>query len=77
MKSWICKGSSKGEISLFEEIVKLFPGGLTSKDIWEKDRIKIQHANNLNFKVFVVWEDDWKLKQKQILNEISEWWNKC
>ncbi len=52
-----------------------FPGGDVSvKEIRERDRLKIENViKMLNISPpIIIWEDDWKLKNEEILNIISK-----
>ena len=52
-----------------------FPGGdISVKEIRERDRLKIENViKMLNISPpIIIWEDDWKLKNEEILNIISK-----
>ena len=49
--------------------------GLTAKEIWKKDYLKIQAAVDRGFNVRVVWESDFIKSPDIVVKEIIEWWN--
>jgi hypothetical protein len=40
---------------------------LTAKQIWEKDKLKIEAANNLGFQVLTIWDNDYRKSPEKVL----------
>ena len=49
--------------------------GITAKEIWHRDQLKLNVFNNLKIQYLIVWQEDWKnnldLTKQQILNFIQ------
>jgi len=43
---------------------------ITSKEIWEFDRIKNDFIKNLGFDVIIVWEDEYKNNKQEVIDNI-------
>lgn len=58
------------------DIIQVWGGPKTAKEIWKKDKVKKNHIESFGYKVIYVWEKDFKNnKQKaleDLLNEISK-----
>ena len=46
----------------------------TAREIWIKDQDKCQTATTNGYKLYIIWEDDWKISKDKILMEIKSWW---
>jgi len=47
--------------------------GIKASDIWEKDRLKLQTAKDLGFKVLTVWESDFKNNKEKTIKQVTKW----
>lgn len=47
--------------------------GLTAKQIWEKDYLKIKTALDRGFQVKIVWWSDYEQNREKIIQECKEW----
>jgi hypothetical protein len=54
---------------------KISQSGKTAKDVWERDRIKLNEAKKRGFDVMVVWESDYQNNPTQVLDNVVKWWN--
>ena len=45
----------------------------TAKTIWERDKIKLEHALNQGYKTFVVWENDLINHSFETCNKLLDW----
>ncbi len=45
----------------------------TAPEIWAKDEVKRTLAEEHGFKVFTIWEYDWKHNKERVIDEVSEW----
>ena len=52
-----------------------FRKDLTAKYIWDKDKQKTLIANNKGFKVFVVWDSEYKKNKEEIINKCKKFLN--
>lgn len=43
--------------------------------IWSRDQAKRSYATNLGFKIFVIWEHDWRKNKQQLKENVIRWWN--
>ena len=61
----------------FNEFDQLqFPSGLTiAGEVWKRDKIRNDYLKRLNYDVFIIWEDTWKTKKSQILDQIHKFIN--
>jgi G:T-mismatch repair DNA endonuclease (very short patch repair protein) len=46
--------------------------GVFAKDIWSKDRIRIDTPKNLGHNVLIIWETDWKQRKEECIEKIKE-----
>jgi hypothetical protein len=49
------------------------PRRILAKDIWERDRKKLQTALNYGYRVLTVWESDFKKNKEILIEEVIEW----
>lgn len=58
---------------LAEDLVKI-PGtaGVFARNIWSKDRIRIDTLNNLGYDVLIIWETDWRKKKEECIEKIKK-----
>ena len=49
--------------------------GYTSKDIWERDKIKIDLARKNGFNVLVIWDSEYRKNPQQTLQKCIEFIN--
>lgn len=49
--------------------------GLTAKQIWDRDFVKIQSALDRGFSVKIIWENEYLTNTEEILKECVTWWN--
>jgi hypothetical protein len=47
--------------------------GKKARDIWERDRLKLQTARDLGFCTFVVWESAFKANRIETIRTVAEW----
>lgn len=47
----------------------------TSSQIQARDRAKQTYATNRGYKVYVIWEHDWRKNKQQTITNILRWWN--
>ena len=52
---------------------KIIIGNRTAKDIWEKDKKKIQTAIDLGYRVMIVWECDFVKDKRGTIEKVAEW----
>jgi hypothetical protein len=45
----------------------------TASSIWQRDKIKLESANEKGFRTMVVWESDYRKNRNKIINEVIEW----
>lgn len=58
---------------LAEDIVKIpATNGVFAKDIWSKDRIRIDTLKNLGYDVLIIWETDWRQRKEECIEKIKE-----
>lgn len=60
---WHCNPSNPYYIEHADEVMKLLD--LTPRQVWEKDKRKVDTLTNLGYNVIVVWGENWKKKQNQ------------
>ena len=61
---------------LFKEDEKPSPfNDLTSKEIWENDKIKYNFTINKGFDVLLIWEYDYKHNKEEVINECLSFLN--
>ena len=48
---------------------------LTSKDIWEYDKIKNQHIINKGYRLLIVWENEYRKNKDKIINDCLSFLN--
>ena len=48
--------------------LKKIANTLTSKQIWQKDKTKIDYALSNNFEILVIWEKDYRNNKENIIN---------
>lgn len=66
-----------GNPLLFKEDDRPHPfKDVTSKEIWEKDRIKIELANSHGFDVLVIWESEYKKDKENTIKRCLEFLKK-
>jgi hypothetical protein len=53
-----------------------FRKNLTAKDIWEKDKLKLELANKEGFDVLIIWDSEYKSDKINILKKCLEFLNK-
>ena len=49
------------------------PRRILAKDIWERDRKKLQTALNYGYRVLTVWESDFKKNKEILIEEVIKW----
>lgn len=49
----------------------LVRGNITAQTKWDSDKCKIQYLEQKGYKVFVIWEYDWKTNKSEILNDFK------
>lgn len=42
-----------------------------ARDVWECDRIKTQLAEDNGYKVFIVWQSDWKNNKQEVIESVK------
>jgi hypothetical protein len=47
--------------------------GRTAVEIWERDLLKMQLAEELGFRTYVVWESEYKRDKQNIISEVVRW----
>lgn len=47
--------------------------GKEAIDIWHKDMLKLRTAEQLGFKIIIVWENEFKLNKEQTINKVKQW----
>lgn len=47
--------------------------GIKASDIWEKDRLKLQTAKDLGFRVLTVWESVFKNNKEKTIKQVTKW----
>lgn len=52
------------------DIIKKSNFCMKVEDIWTRDKLKNEHMENLGYKVFVVWEFDYRLNKDDIVEDI-------
>lgn len=62
---WHCNPNIYSE----EDLIKRNNTFISAKEIWEKDRKKIEIAKNSGFEVLVIWESDYKKNREEIINK--------
>jgi len=45
----------------------------TAEEIWEKDRVKLQLAQEHGFSVFYIWAHDWQVNPEKTIKDCVEW----
>ena len=45
----------------------------TSKEVWERDKLKNEKAKELGYAVKIIWESDYKKNKEKIIKECIEW----
>ena len=53
-----------------EHILKFVQGSLTAKDIWDRDKQKLDLALTHHYQTIVLWEDDIRAKSEE---ELKDW----
>ena len=63
--------------TIFQENDTPFPfdNTLTSKQIWQKDKTKIDYALSNNFEILVIWEKDYRNNKENIINQCKHFLN--
>jgi len=49
--------------------------GLTAKQIWERDYLKIKAAMDRGFTIKIVWESEFQDNYERVIRECVKWWN--
>lgn len=60
------------EIYKPDDLIKYPKCEMLAKDVWEKDKIKKEFAINHNYKVYYIWEKDFKASKESVRNKIIE-----
>lgn len=53
----------------------IIKGGASARDIWKRDELKAQAIRDRGFKLYVVWESEYRKDPDDILTKLEEWWN--
>lgn len=48
---------------------------MSAKQIHSRDQAKRTYAMNQGYKVFIIWEHDWRKSKEKTINNIIKWWN--
>ena len=59
---------------IYKADFKIFKN-LTAKEKWQKDFDKLQEALRANYRVFIIWESDWRHYSDKIIFEFKQWMN--
>jgi hypothetical protein len=57
---------------IYKENKKII-GNAFAKDVWEKDKKKIQTAINHGFRVLVVWENEFRKNKQETIERVIKW----
>jgi len=49
--------------------------GVTAKEVWSRDKIKLEEAKKRGFDVMVVWDSHYTANTKLVEQQILKWWN--
>ena len=49
--------------------------GLTAEEIWKSDAVRKRQLEELGYHVEIIWEEDWKINQSFILEDINNTYN--
>lgn len=49
--------------------------GYTAEQIWEKDKMKIDHIKSLGYDVMIIWESEYLNKPNKVIEKIGEFLN--
>lgn len=55
-----------------EDVLKFPNGDVLVEAIWEKDAKRTEYLNQLGYRVFVIWEMDWKHDKTAVINELKQ-----
>lgn len=53
------------------DVLKFPSNDVIVGNIWKKDAKRTEYLNQLGYRVYVIWENDWKTDKREVINEIK------
>ena len=45
---------------------------ISAKELWLYDKLRVEYLKELGYSVFIIWEQDWKRKSEEIINDFAK-----